>query len=316
MKTNADLKLNKDFTLTYIKVIAYIGIINIKVINFYYLTINLLNMAKVANSPLGLINGKLHNLVFYMLNGQQVCRTIGDPGKPSRNQLANRQAMSVTMSLVKSIRDFISVSFELEAQGTVKNAHNLATSYIKKHALKGEYPDIAVDYSKVELSHGSLNGATDLKIEKKDTGVAVSWNREGQADDMVMILLCHPLRKRSTSLINASRRDAGSCFIELRKDWLEERIEAYICFKSADAKAISNSAYLGNLNGEAQSDKEIAEKRKYNEVKQRFEVVEADYLQQLKDNWGERPVTKAFRNLAKEYEVLKTKLEHLPGKPG
>lgn len=41
MKTNADLKLNKDFTLTYIKVIAYIGVINIKVINFYYLTINL-----------------------------------------------------------------------------------------------------------------------------------------------------------------------------------------------------------------------------------------------------------------------------------
>ena len=273
-------------------------------------------MAKVSNGPLGGLNGKVDNLVFYVLNGQQICRTIGDPGKPSKNQLANRQAMSVTMSLVKSIRDFISVSFQLEAQGTVRNAHNLATSYIKKHALKGEYPNIAVDYSKIELSHGTLNGATDLKIEKKDKGVEVSWNREGQGDDMVMILLCHPLRKRSTSLINASRRDAGSCFIELGGYWLKEPIEAYICFKSADGKAISDSAYLGNLNGEIESQKEITEKLKYTEVKQRFEVVEANYLQQLKDNWGERPDTKAFRNLEKEYEVLKDKLEHLPGRPG
>ena len=272
-------------------------------------------MAKVENGLLGGVNGKLENLVFYMLNGQHICRTIGDPGKPSKNQLANRQAMSVTMELVRSIGDFVRVSFELEARGTVKNAHNLATSYIKKHALKGEYPNISLDYSKVQLSHGTLDGAGDLKIEKKDTGVMVSWNREGCKNDMVMILLCHPLRKMATSLINASRRDAGSCFVDLREDWLEEPIEAYICFKSADGKEISDSAYIGNLNGEAESEKEIAEKQKYAQVKQRFDIVEADYLQQLKNNWGNPVDSKAFRSLEKEYKVLKEKLEHLPGKP-
>ena len=274
-------------------------------------------MAKAANGPLGALNGKLSNLVFYTLNGQHICRTIGDPGKPSVNQLANRQAMSVTMRMVKSIAEFISVSFDLEAQGTVKNAHNLATSYIKKKALKGEYPNLSVDYSKVELSHGTLQGATDLKLEKTATGVQVSWNTEGRYDDIVMILLCHPLKRSATSRINASRRDAGTCFIELeRHGYLDEPIEAYICFRAADGKAISDSVYLGNLNGAAETEEQISQKKKYEAVKQRFDVVAADYLLQMKNNWGNPVDSKAFRILEKEYQVLKNKLEHLPGKPG
>jgi hypothetical protein len=302
--------------LTLIKLIRYISVIDIKLVNYDYLTINLLNMAKAPNGPLGALNGKLHNLVFYMLNGQPVVRTIGDPGKPSRNQLANRQAMSVTMEMVSRISEFINVSFELEARGTVRNAHNLATSYIKKHALKGEYPNISVDYSKVILSNGSIPGANDLKIEKKEKGVLVSWDPSGQYNDTVMILLYHPLEKTAMPVINACRRDAGSYFVSLPEQLLHGPIEAYICFKSANGKAISDSAYIGNLNGEMKSKKEQEKNEKYILVKQRFDVLEADYLKQLEDNRGKPVDTKAFRNLEREYEVLKKKLEHLPGKPG
>jgi hypothetical protein len=273
-------------------------------------------MAKAPNGPLGALNGKLRNLVFYVLNGQPVVRTIGDPGKPSRNQLANRQAMSVTMEMVSRISEFTNVSFELEARGTVRNAHNLATSYIKKHALKGEYPNISVDYSKVILSNGNLPGANDLKIEKKEKGVLVGWDPSGKYNDTVMILLYHPQRKTAMPVINACRRDAGSYFVGLSEQQVNEPIEAYICFKSANGKAISDSAYIGNLNGEVESQEEIRQKQQYTLVKQRFDVVEADYLQQIKDNWGNPVDSKAFRSLEKEYEVLKNKLEHLPGKPG
>ena len=275
-------------------------------------------MAKAPNGPLGPLNGKLRNLVFYMLNGQPVVRTIGNPGKPSLNQLANRQAMSVTMDLVRTIAEFTNVSFELEAKGTIRNAHNLATSYIKKHAVKGEYPNLSMDYAKVILSKGDLPGANDLKMEKGENGVLRSWDSDGRGryNDIVMILLCHPLRKQATPVINACRRDAGRYFVDLHPDLVEEPLEAYICFRAADGKAISDSAYIGNLNGAMKSPEEIADEQKYVEVKKRFDVVEADYLQQLKDNWRNPVDTKAFRNLAKEYEVLKHKLEHLPGKPG
>ncbi|WP_157262405.1 DUF6266 family protein [Pedobacter sp. PACM 27299] len=79
--------------------------------------------------------------------------------------------MSVTKGLLKPMADFINVSFKLEAEGTVKNPHNLATSYNKKHALTGQYPDIKVDYSKVILSKGSLEMAQDLKLSKGRKGL-------------------------------------------------------------------------------------------------------------------------------------------------
>ncbi len=41
---------------------------------------------------------------------------------------------------------------------------------------------------------------------------------------------------------------------------------------TANGKAISCSQYIGNLNGEVESEEEIAQKKKYLLVKQRFEV--------------------------------------------
>ncbi|RQO74570.1 hypothetical protein DBR43_04060 [Pedobacter sp. KBW06] len=209
-------------------------------------------MAKAPNGVLGPLRGKIKNLVFYVLNGQPVVRTIGKTyKKPSINQLANYQAMSVTMDLIRPITGFINSSFELEASGTIKNAHNLATSYNKKKALKGEYPNIGVDYSKVVLSYGELEVSTNLKMKLVKRGVHIRWDGNGgYGDDIVMILLLHPLSEYATFTLNACRRDAGQYLMEVTEtSLLNEPIEAYICFKSADGRRISNSTYLGNLNG-------------------------------------------------------------------
>lgn len=272
-------------------------------------------MAKAANGPLGPINGKIGNLVCYMLNGQPVIRTIGDPGKPSRDQLANRQAMSVTMKMVGAISKFTDLSFALEAKGTVRNTHNLATSYIKKQALKGEYPNISIDYSKVILSNGALPVATGLKMEKKDNAVELSWDHQGHDNTIVMVMLYHPLRNRATVDVNACRKDAGSCIIQLHDGYIDEPIEAYLCFRSADGKSTSNSTYIGNLNGEMESEQQATQRKKYSALKERFDLVEAQYSLQMEQNRGMPLDSKAFRNLQKEYEMLRNKLENLPGKP-
>jgi hypothetical protein len=276
-------------------------------------------MAISPYGPHGPLIGKVGNLVSYILNGQVVTRTIGHKRtKHSRDQLANYQSMAVTMRLLKNMTAFINSSFEIEARGTVKNQHNLATSYNKKQALKGEYPNISVDYSKVVLSYGDLEIAQDLKMVKTDTGIQISWDtQEGLAHDMVMILVYHPVDGTSRNYINACRRDAGSHFIPFEEEErLQEQMEIYICFKSANGKRISNSVYLGNLNGEMETDEEKHEKKKYDALKARFEQVSADYLRLQELDRGLHTSTKAFRTLEKEYQVLKNKLDHLPGKPG
>jgi len=278
-------------------------------------------MALCYAGPYGHPSGKIGKLVFYMLNGQPVCRLIGKAGKPSINQLANRQAMSVTMGLLKPMSEFINVSFKLEAEGTVKNPHNLATSYNKKLALTGQYPNIKVDYSKVVLSKGNLEMANNLKLSKAEGGINLSWDagvttQNGRYDDIMMVMLSHPDYELASSFLNAGRRADGSCFIPLQSEWLMNgQMEVYVCFKSANGKLISDSAYAGNLNGQAESHKEKEEKLHYLTVKARFDQVAADYHQKTPLHREGKMNSRAFRHLEKEYEVLKKKLMLLPGKP-
>ena len=174
-------------------------------------------MAIYKSGIYGRPNGKLGRMVFYMLNGQSVARSIGLPGKPSLLQLANHQAMSVTMKCLKHMVDFINEGFGLQAAGTTKNPFNLATAYNKKHALKGAYPYLSVDYSKLLLSQGVLTAPQKTTIEKTEKGVEVTWDayhdRTCKGNDMVMIMLYYSSeagRHATTHLYEAKRSD-GKC---------------------------------------------------------------------------------------------------------
>ena len=277
-------------------------------------------MAIASNGPQGHLNGKVGKLVFYMLNGQPVVRLIGRKGKPSTLQLANYQAMAVTTKLLKFMGSFIKLGYGLQAKGTVHNPHNLATSYHKKHALKGEYPNISVDYSKVLLSKGVLPETKDLQAKKVENGLEITWDtayREHLApNDSVMVMICCPETGMDRQHLNVARRSEGKCFIPMTEKALKEQIEPYISFISADGERLSDSIYLGNLNGVGHNQEEKSNQKKYHQVKTRFDQVAGSYLGQMKENYGMPLNTKAFKVLEKEYTVLKAQLDHLPGKPG
>ncbi|WP_316750747.1 DUF6266 family protein [Pedobacter gandavensis] len=278
-------------------------------------------MAIALNGPQGHFNGKIGNLVFYMLNGIPVVRRIGRAGKPSKAQRSNHSAMAVTAQLLGNMKDFIKLGYGLQAKGTPQNAHNLAVSFNKKHALKGEYPNIKVDYNKVLLSQGVLALADDLKMVKTATGIEISWNPDCERnhksyDDSVMIMICHPESNSGHEYLNIARRSEGRCFIGLGARDIHQQVEAYIAFRSADGEKISDSAYLGNLNGEQESPEEKNNREKYEQVKKRFDQVADLYYGQIKENSLENMNDKAFRHLRKEYLVLKEKLGQTPGKPG
>lgn len=272
-------------------------------------------MALSPNGPHSHPNGKIGNLIYYLLNGQQVVRNVGVNTKPpTRKQKANHQAMAVTMDLLRPALRFINTGFQLEAAGTTRNPHNLATSYNKKHALKGEYPNISVDYSKVMVSKGNLPLAKNLKMDAENNGIRISWDPQHQdkgdyADDLVMVLVLHPATKQANCLLNAGHRSAGSCFVELEGNKLTAQTEVYLCFRSSDGFNISDSIYLGNLNGASDSLKELKKKQKQNALKAHFEQIKAKYFQQLKDAGQVKPTHKNFRSLEKEYHALKKRLE-------
>ena len=254
--------------------------------------------------------GKIGNIVYYMLRGQYVSRTIGkQPKRRTEKQLANHHAMSVTMDFVRVVNSFIKVSFAFEAQGTKKNAHNLATSYVKKLALTGQYPNMRVDYSKVILSNGAVPLPAESDITKEEGGVTVSWQTDDQLrwtsnSDIVMVLLYFPGKGVAMPLFNAAKRKDGQVHIPLHKSFVDEPVEAFMCFKSADGTEISNSIYLGNLNGPAMTKQEVENEKKFDKEETHFKTIETKYLTILKENDGIFPDTKSFRVLQAEYMVL------------
>lgn len=278
-------------------------------------------MAFLTPGPLGRPSGKIGNMVYYTLNGKVVSRMIGKQDQPAtKSQLANRQAMRVTMNLLRPMQRFIKLGFEHKAKGTAWNAFNIATSYNKTNALKGAYPYISVDYSKVILSAGSLPLAKDIQLSKTTGGLLLTWNPEhhyqgDQYDDLVMVALYSPCSKNAKIYLNAGKRREGRCFIPVIDKILNEPLESYICFKSAYGGSISDSLYLGNLNGEDETEEQKEINRQHKLLRSRFAQVQADYLRH-EALFAETGVkNKAMRHTKKEYQVLKAQVEKLPQKP-
>lgn len=275
-------------------------------------------MGKAFNGPYGHIQGKVGGLVHYMLKGQPIVRAVGVNTKPpTQKQKANRQAMAVTMELLRPALRFINAGFQLEAADTTSNPHNLATSYNKKHALKGEYPNISVDYGKVMVSKGELPLAGNMKMEQENNGIRISWDPKHQdlgdyADDLAMVLVLHPATQQAYCLLNAGHRGAGSCFVEVEGNKSTAQTEVYLCFRSSDGMNISDSVYLGNLNGAVEKKEKPHQKVKRQKMEARFNSISANYFKQIADNHGVKPENKDFRCLEKEYELLKKRLEDPP----
>lgn len=271
-------------------------------------------MAISKNGIHGWPSGKLGRIVYYTLKGQPVQRTIGKCGKPSLKQKANHQAMKVTTRFLNHLNDYVKNGFELEAYGTIRNQHNLAVSGIKKNALKGEYPNISIDYLKVQLSKGTLANPKDLRMEKVKDGLQISWDPAhyygtgAQYDDCLQLAICFPENNSKKTELNFSKRNAGTAFLPLEPEELDRCMEVYVFLSAANHDSVSDSVYLGNLNGEYEDpivtlrkDKEQAE---YLKSTRRYEQVTEEYRAQMKLKPGERIGAKAFRNLETEYLVL------------
>ncbi|ALL04021.1 hypothetical protein AQ505_00050 [Pedobacter sp. PACM 27299] len=210
-------------------------------------------MAIMNHSALGIPNGKIGNLVFYLLKDKLICKAIGKQGPATPLQLANRQKMAVTMKLLSPMVKYLDLGFAIAVKGTDRNAHNLATAYHKKHALKGEYPNIEVDYEQVIISQGTLAVIQGVKFSKAATGLNFTWDtsqktENGEYDDLVMIMVCYTATQKADSYLNAAKRCDGVHFIEMHPEDLAKPMAIYMSLRAADGKRISDSKYLGALN--------------------------------------------------------------------
>ncbi|MET3115057.1 hypothetical protein AAKU52_002800 [Pedobacter sp. CG_S7] len=211
-------------------------------------------MAKLTNGIFGGMTGTIGNLVSYTLNGQQILRGKAAPSnKPATvKQLHKRQQMTVLSSFFKGMSDFLKTGFAPRATGTPKNYYNLAVEYNMPHALKGDYPDIAIAYDHVILSKGTLPGVLNPAVTWVTEGLKFTWeNLNGthwpHAEDQVMLLAYNASKNKHFFIQNGAKRNRGWDILDIPASMQQEQFELYISFVSNDRSEVANSQYIGSI---------------------------------------------------------------------
>lgn len=212
-------------------------------------------MGKVTKGIAKGFSGRVGDHVFTQQpNGEtyvQSAPTLTDM-PPTDKQLGNRQEIARNSALVRVIRDFIEAGFALEGKARKMNGANAATSYNRKNAFVGEYPDRRIDFSKLLLSKGSMPAPTGVTVNKNEFGFVFTWDTKSEEkgahySDQVMLMAYFPEIEKAEYLIAGSQRSRGTELLSLGRIAASNVAEVYISFIEDNRKSVSDSIYLGQL---------------------------------------------------------------------
>lgn len=210
-------------------------------------------MGKLNHGPFGSYSGKIGNLVFYQNNDENIVRTIGRNTNPATiAQLNGRQEMAVATAFIQSILSFINVGFKTVAAKAKRYPFHIAVSYHKKHALKGIYPNIEMDFTKVKISEGDLPAAQQADVSMTTEGLLFSWftdpaNPQQSDLDQVMLMAYFSESGEAIFLLAGATRSVGQAILPIPMEMQTSRVETYISFITQDRMQVANSVYVKSI---------------------------------------------------------------------
>lgn len=213
-------------------------------------------MARIKNGILGPIEGSIAMVTGYQRLGVPVLRKKPEPqpkNKPrSTKQLAVNNRLTVAMKFIKQATPFLNVSFSLNRPKGL-TAHNLAVSEVVNNGIKGEYPELELNFPNFLVATGDLPLAINPTVEMTDSRtLRFSWELPAKLSyqrgrDQVMLLAYMPEKEIAFYLTSGARRNQQQEVLEVSSGKPGEVFETYIAFISDDRKRISKSIYTGQI---------------------------------------------------------------------
>lgn len=211
-------------------------------------------MGKAKNGPHGFHTGRIGDLVYYVLNGENVVRRIGENlNPPTEKQLRARLDVKIASRFLGKLSAFINVGFGTEPMGAGGNPHNVAMKYNVKNIIKGTYPNLEIAYNKVLVSRGFLKPVENFVAELTADYIKFSWNTNPQmkwpeSTDQVMMLAYFPESEKIIYKLFGNSRLSGSDELQIPAAFIGKYMETYISFISEDRKNVADGTYTGSFN--------------------------------------------------------------------
>jgi hypothetical protein len=204
-------------------------------------------MAILKNGIDGAFSGKIGTAVGTTWRGLKIIRSRPKPPTQfSEKQLVNQMKMKVAQDFLRRMVEPIRIGFRDDT--IVPTAYNIGLSYLKRHALTGEYPNISVDFPAVKIAQGLLAMPDDIQIEAEGGQLMITWSAitEGNArhDDQLMIVLWNDTDKTSQYILQAYR-SAGQ--FNWQPGFEFAGSHAWAAFIRQDRSMQGESVYLGQV---------------------------------------------------------------------
>ena len=209
-------------------------------------------MAKLDGAS-GNFIGRIGNMVYYLLNGKIVGRTIGKVESYSDKQLEIQMRTAVISPFFKTLNDFIRIGFKNTPKEDPNwNFYNIAMSLNNPQAIKGTYPDLEINYEKIILSEGAIPSPKNPHVLLNGNILEFTWDPDVDAKgadnrDQVMLLAWFPETEKTVFLTSGARRTDGKERLKLPSFKDDTIIETYISFTADDRTDVSTSVYTGQL---------------------------------------------------------------------
>jgi len=206
----------------------------------------------MKNGIIGTFTGKVGNIIGCKWRGVNYVRSL--PIKKQRvstpAQLKQRAKFSLMTRFLFNFKNLLSFSFSnyaLQMTGA-----NEALSYNLRYGIKGEYPNLELDYADILLSRGKLKMAQNAIAKAGEAGaVDFSWvNSEEEypanGSDYAMLIIYNPSTKLGSQVLQGSIRQSGTASLTIAAN-RGCAVETWLAFQSYDNKCFSNSIYTGRV---------------------------------------------------------------------
>lgn len=211
-------------------------------------------MAKYIPSALGLIKGKLGNLVLYKRLGQPVARTAPAKrnAKPSAAQLAQRNKFSLAIQLLDQLRPVLAALYPGVGQ---RNAAVRRVSSSLLHLLAADQEaGMLPDYSRLCITEGSIQGLPEPEISRIQPDLLhIDWLQEAylssdlSAQDQLNLLCYLPERSAFSLVPDFGKRSDHGFNLQLPAGFGDLHFHSWLFVRSAKGKGFSEAVYLGLL---------------------------------------------------------------------
>jgi len=208
-------------------------------------------MAIYDQGFLGRFLGKLGPAVGATWRGKNVIKAMPKKSSkpPTQKQLVQQATFSLAVKLVSGLDPFIKYGYQNSGDITPANA---AVKQVLRDAIIGLFPAISIDHSKVLISKGGLQmpEAGEMVIQPNGIDVKVSWEEPldaVRATDIAMIVFHDTVNGYFKYSGAQVFRSALTTNFRTTTLFEGHEVVAWIFFRSADGKLVSNSEFLGKI---------------------------------------------------------------------